>query len=269
MLECHFINNSNERVPYVREVISYNIDLNNVSNSFIEYNGHFYNANLPITAYMFLLELEAKPYKIEGNISYYNKLIDEKYIVEHPAGSSYDHSRASEELKIIFPANKISKNYILITRLRPNEHLHLIATAVKKTGKLNASFSPVSLSNFYFIEDEKEAEKYDNVLDKHRSFHKNKYGDPSKIQFQIESGSGARFYFAGEMLIDEFNLNAVNYSSRMNYVQPLQKVPFKVQAYEGRDGTNSYLMLKWRLNNQGSYVAIPADYYFLPNLKLF
>lgn len=82
MLECHFINNSNERVPYVREVISYNIDLNNVSNSFIEYNGHFYNANLPITAYMFLLELEAKPYKIEGNISYYNKLIDEKYIVE-------------------------------------------------------------------------------------------------------------------------------------------------------------------------------------------
>ena len=31
---------------------------------------------------MFLLELEAKPYKIEGNISYYNKLIDEKYIVE-------------------------------------------------------------------------------------------------------------------------------------------------------------------------------------------
>jgi len=85
MLECHFVPfNSNERVPYVRELISYNIDSNNNNNNFIEYIGHFYNEKnvLPITAYMFLLELESKPYKIEDNISYYNKLIDEKYIVE-------------------------------------------------------------------------------------------------------------------------------------------------------------------------------------------
>ena len=89
------------------------------------------------------------------------------------------------------------------------------------------------------------------------------------IEFQLESGSGARLYFAGELLIDEFNLAAVSSASRLNYVQPLQKVPFKVQAYEGRDGTNSYLMLKWRLNRNGSFVAIPPEYYFLPNLKLF
>jgi len=83
MLECYFIpfNNINIRVPYVKELISYNIDTNTKTN-YIEYNGHFYNNILPITCYMFLTEFEAKPYKIEGNTSYYNKIIDEKYIVE-------------------------------------------------------------------------------------------------------------------------------------------------------------------------------------------
>lgn len=89
------------------------------------------------------------------------------------------------------------------------------------------------------------------------------------IEFQLESGSGARLYFAGELLIDEFNLSAVSSYSRLNYVQPLQKIPFKVQAYEGRDGTNSYLMLKWKLNRIGGFVAIPPEFFFLPNLKLF
>ena len=84
MLECYFISkdiNNNLRVPYVKELISYNIDTNTKTN-YIEYNGHFYNNILPITCYMFLLQNEAKPYKIEGNTSYYNKIIDEKYIVE-------------------------------------------------------------------------------------------------------------------------------------------------------------------------------------------
>ena len=83
MLECYFIpfNNINIRVPYVKELISYNIDINTKTN-YIEYNGHFYNNILPITCYMFLLQNEAKPYKIEGNNSYYNKIINEKYIVE-------------------------------------------------------------------------------------------------------------------------------------------------------------------------------------------
>lgn len=84
MLECYFVSkdiNISLRVPYVKELISYNIDTNTNTN-YIEYNGHFNNNILPIVAYMFLTEFEAKPYKVEGNTSYYNKLIDEKYIVE-------------------------------------------------------------------------------------------------------------------------------------------------------------------------------------------
>jgi DNA-directed RNA polymerase alpha subunit len=92
-----------------------------------------------------------------------------------------------EELADIFPANKISGNHILITRLRTGEHLHFKAKVVKRTGRDNASFNPVSLSNFSYIQDPKEADKKTNILDKERSYYKNKYGDAVRFKFDIES----------------------------------------------------------------------------------
>lgn len=92
-----------------------------------------------------------------------------------------------KELTDIFPANKISGDHILITRLRTGEHLHFKAKVVKRTGRDNASFNPVSLSNFSYIQDPKEAEKKNNILDKERSYYKNKYGDAVRFKFDIES----------------------------------------------------------------------------------
>jgi len=94
---------------------------------------------------------------------------------------------SKEELGVIFPANKTSKDYILITRLRTGEHLHLKARIVKRKGRDNASFNPVSLSNFSYIQDPKEADKKTNILDKERSYYKNKYGDAVRFKFDIES----------------------------------------------------------------------------------
>ena len=99
-------------------------------------------------------------------------------------GTYKDRNLSKDELKAIFPANKISKSKILITRLRPTEHIHFKVFAIKRTAKLNASFSPVSLSNFYFIEDDKEYK--DNILDRQRNYIKNEFGDPKSIEFQIE-----------------------------------------------------------------------------------
>jgi len=110
-------------------------------------------------------------------------------------GKYKDKELTKQELDEIFPTNKISKSKILITKLRAGEHIHIKATAIKRTGKLNASFSPVSLSNFYFIQDKIEAEKQDNILDKERSYHKNIYGDPSKINFQIETINGLSYKY--------------------------------------------------------------------------
>ena len=42
------------------------------------------------------------------------------------------------------------------------------------------------MSNFTYIQNPLEAEKYDNILDKERAYYKNKYGDPIRFQFNIE-----------------------------------------------------------------------------------
>jgi DNA-directed RNA polymerase subunit L len=141
-------------------------------------------------------------------------------------GKYKDKELTKAELEKIFPANKISKNKILITRLRTGEHLHLIATAIKKTGKTNASFSPVSLSNFYFVEDDKESATKDNVLDKHRSYYKNAYGDPSKINFQIESVNGFTYKFlfkkAIEILIEKLENVIVGLENKTIQIEKVQ-----------------------------------------------
>lgn len=101
-----------------------------------------------------------------------------------------------DELKELFPPpNKNIKKPILITRLRSGEQFHAKATAIKRTGKLNASFSCVSLANFFFVQDENEAKKKDNVLDKERSYYKDIYGEPIKINFQIECINGLTYKY--------------------------------------------------------------------------
>jgi len=88
------------------------------------------------------------------------------------------------ELTSIFPPNKVSNDNILITRLRTGEHLHFTAEVVKRTGRDNASFNPVSLCNFHYIQDP--SMKYNNVLDKERAYYRNEYGDPIAFKFEIE-----------------------------------------------------------------------------------
>ena len=92
--------------------------------------------------------------------------------------------------------------------------------------------------------------------------------DAFMLEFKLESAVGSRLYFAGSLVIDDFQPNrAVDINSSVNYVVGGQKVPFKLQAIEGLDNTNSYIILKWRINQKGSYNPIPIEYYFLPNIK--
>lgn len=91
-----------------------------------------------------------------------------------------------KELREIFYPHIISNNYILITRLREGEYLHFKANVVKKNGKYNASFNPVSLANFSYIIDKSKVTKEMNILDKERSYYVNEYGDPNAFSFEIE-----------------------------------------------------------------------------------
>jgi len=92
--------------------------------------------------------------------------------------------------------------------------------------------------------------------------------DAFMLEFKLESAVGSRLYFAGSLIIDDFQPNkSVDRNSSVTYVVGGQKVPFKLQALEGLDNTNSYIILKWRINQKGSYNPIPVEYFFLPNLK--
>jgi len=148
---------------------------------------------------------------------------------DHFTGTYKDTKLSKADLDKIFPANNITKQKILISRLKAGEHLHLKATAIKRTAKINAAFSPVSLSNFFFMEDEKEAEKKDNILDKQRSYHKNEYGDPSKINFQIESLNGLSYKYlfkkALDIIIDKIETLNIKLTNKEIDIEEIQNCP--------------------------------------------
>lgn len=90
------------------------------------------------------------------------------------------------ERRKMFPVDAVTKDHILITRLHPQEHLHVKGEAVKKTARFHAGFSPVSLCTFHYIQDPVLAATADNVLDKERAYLRNNYGDPIAFMFEIE-----------------------------------------------------------------------------------
>ena len=144
-----------------------------------------------------------------------------------------------QELSKIFPTNKVTKNHLLITKLRSDEELHFIAKAVKKTSRLNASFSPVSLCNFYYIQDPALAEKEDNLLDKERAFYKNKFGDANVIKFEIETVNDLHpkylFNKAIEIIIDKLN------KLRNNITDP-DTVYIKIKKFKDLDNTFDFII---------------------------
>ena len=147
-----------------------------------------------------------------------------------------------EELNTIFPANKTSKDYILITRLRTGEHLHFKARVVKRKGRDNASFNPVSLSNFSYIQDPKEADKKTNILDKERSYYKNKYGDPVRFKFDIESinrNIGPKYLVSKSLDIMIHKLEALR-KELNSEVAATAKV--KIQPFQDIQGTFEFII---------------------------
>jgi DNA-directed RNA polymerase subunit L len=147
---------------------------------------------------------EDNDYEFELNVE--NKSSDTINVTTGNITGKYkDKNLTKAELDKIFPTNKTTNSKILITRLRGGEHIHFTAKAIKRTGKLNASFSPVSLSNFYYVQNKTEADKKDNILDKERSFLKNEYGDPSTLNFQIESVNGFSYKYLFQKALDIIN----------------------------------------------------------------
>jgi DNA-directed RNA polymerase subunit L len=157
-------------------------------------------------------------------------------------GKYKDKDLTAKELSELFPKDNITKQNVLITRLRSDEKIELQATAIKRTAKTNASFSPVSLANFYFIEDKKESDKADNILDKQRSYIKNEYGDPTLIKFEIESVNNLSYKYlftkALDILIGKLQLLIANIDTKTITIEPVPNNPFSFNFHiENEDDT--------------------------------
>ena len=129
-----------------------------------------------------------------------------------------DNKYNNKFIRKIFPKNKLSGDFILITKLKPNlfnkengDVLEINMIASKNTAKNYAGFGYVSQCVYYNVVDEKLAkqklndileqnkdlskkEKDNlknefNTLDKYRHFRKNEYDEPNYFEFHIESES--------------------------------------------------------------------------------
>jgi DNA-directed RNA polymerase subunit L len=90
-----------------------------------------------------------------------------------------------KEVLSLFPVDSISKDPILITRLRQGEHLHLKGVAFRKTARDHGGYTP-AICSFQFIQDPAIATKSLEILDRERAYIKNDRGDPIAVLFEIE-----------------------------------------------------------------------------------
>lgn len=95
-----------------------------------------------------------------------------------------------KELARLFPVNTITKRPILITRLRQGEELAFTAIVIKSTAVEHASFSPVSLCSFFYMQDSAKNKDVKDILQRERNYLTNTFGDPNAIEFSIEPEKG-------------------------------------------------------------------------------
>lgn len=178
--------------------------------------------------------------KLELNVKNEGNKI-ENVTTKHITATRNDVIITDKELASIFPPNKVSKDHILITRLRTGEHLHLKADVVKRTGRHNASFNPVSLCNFSYVQDPAEAGKKQSVLDKERAYFKNKYGDPTIFKFDIEhinKNVGPKYLLPKSIDIIIAKLNKL----RNELVNLDQSATVKIQQFQDIENTFEFMI---------------------------
>ena len=140
--------------------------------------------------------------KVENNTKSFKDVTSKDIIVTYKGN---EDSKLREQM---FPENKLTKEYILITRLPPTTQttkLHCKLKAFAGTAEESACWATTSLCTFYndidentnkknmekFIEQnpklkpEKAKLRY-NTLDYQRAFHKNEFNEPDQFIFKIE-----------------------------------------------------------------------------------
>lgn len=174
----------------------------------------------------------------------------------------------------ILPKNKITGDYILITKLKPNlynidegEEIDIECKASKNTAITHARWSPVSQCSFINVRDDERAQKgFEEKIAKlgpvtedererlkkqfytmeaDRYFKQNKYDEPSEFEFTLESECSMTpielFKQAFSVLIDKFENLQVNLRKKNNVV--IRKVGNIKNFYEIELKDETYTLL--------------------------
>ncbi len=109
--------------------------------------------------------------------------------------------------KRILPANSITKDHILLTKLKPGEEINITFRLNKGTGSMHSRWSPVSQCTYSFIpESSKETL---GILESQRNYEKNNFGEPNGFLFSIQSECGITptqvFKRSIDILMDKIN----------------------------------------------------------------
>lgn len=140
--------------------------------------------------------------KVENNTKSFKDVTSKDIIVTY---KGKEDSKLREQM---FPSNKFTKEYIIITKLPPTTQTTKLYCKLKAfigTAEDSACWATTSLCTFYndidedtnkknmaqFIEQNpklnpKQAEVRYNTLDYQRAFHKNEYNEPDQFIFKIE-----------------------------------------------------------------------------------
>jgi len=142
-----------------------------------------------------------------------------------------ENALSRKEVMSLFPVNNISKDPILITRLRQGEYLHVKGKAVRRTARNNGGFS-AALASFRFIQDPSIATQSNNILDRERAYLKNEYGDPIAILFEIESFTSLTPKYLVLKSI-EILMNKLHMITQELYNPQSEKVTFSIKNNSG------------------------------------
>ena len=169
-----------------------------------------------------LIPINFKPNEINNwNVEDFTFVINETNMTQDNMDITTEHiqifdknqQKLSREVSAsIFPANNVSKDHILITKLKPNgksnefNKIHVELKATKGTPKKCICYTTVSQATYFNKIDEqiaseklslllknvdqtkhKQITAHFNTLEIQKCFSKNKYGEPNHFQFLLES----------------------------------------------------------------------------------
>lgn len=139
----------------------------------------------------------------------------------------------------IFPANHVSKDHVLITRLRPGETLHVRGRPVLGTARSHAGHSP-GFCTFAYLPDPTHVPT-GNVLEDERAYMQNRHGEPQGFAFWIEPvcGLSARYLVckAIEIIARKLN-NLYDELQRHSVSDRVSIAPATVDGNQGSCGYN-------------------------------